>query len=56
LLFDFQYETKLLLVLMLSSLLPVKGWAASIRANPKLIVEAASQAQKAVDLIGGAQG
>lgn len=31
----------------------VKRWAEVIKANPKLIVEAASQAQKAVDLIAG---
>jgi antirestriction protein ArdC len=31
----------------------VKRWAEVIKANPKLVVEAASQAQKAVDLIAG---
>lgn len=31
----------------------VKRWAEVIKANPKLIVEAASQAQKAADLIAG---
>ena len=36
-----------------NSLAYLQGWATTIRANPKLIVEAASQAQKAADWISG---